>query len=78
MTPDELKELYRTIFGSPDGRQVLDDLLARTSIYGVTFVADNTHETAFKEGQRSVGLFLRSTTTVDDVRELPTHTEETT
>ena len=76
MVPEDLKELYRTVFASPDGRQVLADLLARTGVYSVTFVTDNTHETAFKEGQRSVGLFLRSTTTVDDVRDLPTHTEE--
>jgi len=76
MKPEELKALYRTVFGSPDGRQVFDDLLARTSVYSVTFKADNTHETAFSEGQRSVGLFLRNMITVDDVRELPTSTEE--
>ena len=76
MTPDELRELYRTLFASADGKAVYNDLMARTSVYGVTFTPENTHETAFKEGQRRVGLFLRNMVTVDDVRELPTSTEE--
>ena len=76
MTPDELRGLYRTLFASADGQAVYNDLMARTSVYGVTYTADSTHETAFKEGQRSVGLFLRNMVTVDDVRELPTSTEE--
>ena len=76
MTPEELKALYRTVFAGPDGQQVFDDILSRPRVYSVTFVSDNTHETAFKEGQRSVGLFLRNMVNVDDVRELPTTTEE--
>ena len=76
MTPDELKQAYRSLFASNDGKVVLNDLMARTSVYGVTFTPDNTHETAFKEGQRSVGLFLRSMLTVEDVRDLPTQAEE--
>jgi len=76
MTPEELKQAYRTLFASGDGQVVLNDLMARTSVYGVTFTPENTHETAFKEGQRSVGLFLRNMITVDDVRELPTNAEE--
>lgn len=43
---------YFTAFGTPAGKRVLDDL----EIYRrrVSFVPGDSHETAFREGQRSL------------------------
>lgn len=57
-TPDELRERYRSLFSTPAGQVVLADLLARSNVFATTFNAENSHDTAYREGQRSVGLFL--------------------
>jgi len=55
----ELKEAYAFIFGETDGDTVLDDLENRFHCHSPTFSAD-PYETAFREGQRSVVLFIKS------------------
>jgi len=54
------RDAYRMLFDSEDGEIVLDDLEARFHIHGTTFTPD-PHETAFREGQRSVVLWIKST-----------------
>lgn len=57
MTIEEMKENYKLIFKSDEGQIVFNDLQQRCHIFATTHT-ENTHETAFREGQRSVVLFL--------------------
>lgn len=49
----------RTVLGTYAGRSVAWRLLERCGIYELSFSSDS-HNTAFREGNRNVGLFLLS------------------
>lgn len=55
---------YRKVFGSEEGKQVLEDLkkryLLRSSMH------DNPQRTAFFEGERNVVLLILATINVDE------------
>ena len=55
----QLREDYKTVFGSDDGKMVMDDLEKRC-FYNVTTFSKADNETAFFEGQRTVLLFIKS------------------
>ena len=59
MTPEDTIQLYKTVFTSEDGQRILDDLGVRFCEHSTTFSADPC-ETAYREGQRTVVLFIRS------------------
>jgi len=56
---EDLRNSYRLIFGANDGETVLADLQARFHCHSPSFSPDS-HETAFREGQRSVVLFIQN------------------
>ena len=60
MTPKEMKASYRQVLKSEDGAFVIDDLEKRFNVNATSFSKD-PYETAFREGQRDVVLFIRST-----------------
>lgn len=55
----KIKEAYQFLFDADDGIVVLDDLENRFHCNTSTFSPDS-HETAFREGQRSVVLFIKN------------------
>ena len=59
MTPQELRQTYKTLFNTDDGQIVLEDL--RTRFHGdqPTFSSDAL-EMAYLEGQRSVILIIKN------------------
>tara|TARA_R110000822_G_scaffold5949_2_gene25132 strand:+ start:24 stop:248 length:225 start_codon:yes stop_codon:yes gene_type:complete len=59
VTPEDLRAAYKQVLSSKDGEIILKDLQARFHIHGSTFSADSS-ETAYREGQRTVVLFLKS------------------
>ena len=59
MNPKELRQTYRTVLMSEDGEKVLEDLDARFGLWKSSFTP-NSDETAFREGQRDVVLFLHN------------------
>jgi len=59
MTIDDLRAAYRTLLDSADGKIVLDDMDLRFHMKSSTYVPDS-NEAAFREGQRSVLLFLHN------------------
>jgi len=62
-TPKQLNDLYaayKLVFNSEDGTTVLDDLKKRFHMTTPTFVAGDSHESAFLEGQRSVVLTIEN------------------
>jgi hypothetical protein len=53
-------KIYQRVFKSDDGEKLLEDLEKRCNVHATSFSLDS-HETAFREGQRSVVLFIKST-----------------
>jgi hypothetical protein len=72
MNIEDLRAAYKTMLNTKDGQIVLEDLQARYHIKGTTFSSD-PNETAYREGQRTVVLFLLSMLqepkTIEDVIE---------
>ena len=56
----ELREAYKKIFESNDGKLVIKDLEKRCHFMSTTNVKGDSHESAYMEGQRSVLLFIKS------------------
>ncbi len=56
----QLKDDYKFIFNSEEGKRVLNDISIRCHESSTTFSKDNSHETAFLEGQRSIYLFIKA------------------
>ena len=56
----KLKEAYKQIFNSDEGKEVLSDLEKRCHYHSTTNVKGDSHESAYMEGQRSVLLFIKS------------------
>jgi hypothetical protein len=59
MTPKEMKATYRQVLNDKDGAFVIDDLEKRFNVNSTSFSKD-PYETAFREGQRDVVLFIKS------------------
>lgn len=56
----QLQEDYKIVFGSEEGKRVLDDLKKRCHFYSTTHVQGDSHESAFYEGQRSIVVFMEN------------------
>ena len=56
----EIREAYKMIFESDEGKKVLSDLEKRCHFCSTTNVKGDSHESAYMEGQRSVLLFIKS------------------
>lgn len=59
MTPEDIRELYKEIFTSVQGERILEDLGVRFCEHSTTFSVD-PNETAYREGQRTVVLFIEA------------------
>jgi len=59
MTPEETRDTYKTLFASNEGQLILKDMESRFGLWRTSYVPDS-NETAFREGQRDVVLFLHS------------------
>jgi len=57
--PEELIKIYQRIFKSEDGKNILEDLEKRCNVHNTSF-SNDANETAFREGQRAVVLFIKS------------------
>ena len=51
---------YKIVFGSEEGKRILDDLKKRRHFYNTTHVKGDSHESAFYEGQRSILVFVEN------------------
>ena len=56
----EIIQAYQRVFKSDDGKDILSDLEKRCNVHNTSF-SNDSNETAFREGQRSVVLFIKST-----------------
>jgi len=57
---EELRQDYKIIFNTDEGKRVLNDLEKRCHEFVTTFSKDSSTETAFLEGQRSILIFLKA------------------
>ena len=57
---EQLRKDYKIVFGSDEGKRVLNDISIRCHESSTTFSKDNSHETAFLEGQRSILLLIKA------------------
>jgi hypothetical protein len=55
----KLRENYKYIFNTDEGKEVLSDLEKRCHYHSTTNVKGDSHESAYMEGQRSVLLFIK-------------------
>ena len=46
------------VMSTPDGQKVLREILRRTHVFAISLTAGNSDITAFREGERNVGLSL--------------------
>ena len=56
---EQLIKDYQIIFGTDEGKRVLEDLKKRSHFYSTSHVKGDSHESAYMEGQRSVLLFIK-------------------
>ena len=56
----QLRADYKIIFGSDEGKRVLDDISKRCHEFNTTHIKGDSHESAFFEGQRSILVFIKS------------------
>jgi hypothetical protein len=56
----QLREAYKQIFNSDEGKLIISDLEKRCHYHSTTNVKGDSHESAYMEGQRSVLLFIKS------------------
>ena len=57
---EQLIKDYQIIFGTDEGKRVLDDISKRCHEFNTTHVKGDSHESAFFEGQRSIMVFIKS------------------
>ena len=57
---EKLIKNYKICFSSDEGKEVLFDLERRCHEFVTTHAKENSHESAFLEGQRSVLIFIKN------------------
>jgi len=58
-SPEQLRIIFKELFSSTEGKKVLEDLETRFSYRSSTFIP-NSDETIYREGQRSVVVFINN------------------
>ena len=58
-SPEQLRVIFKELFSSAEGKKVLEDLETRFCYKSSTFVP-NSDETIYREGQRSVVVFINN------------------
>ena len=59
MTPEDIKGTYKRTFETDDGQKVLKHMEARFYLNASTYSSEVT-DTAYREGQRTVVLFIKN------------------
>lgn len=60
-----LMQKYKNVFSTPEGKEVLLDILKACGFHKLSYDENASHQTAFNEGARSVALRLVHTLNVD-------------
>ena len=57
---EQVKNNYKSIFKTDEGKQVMSDLEKRCHYHTTTNIKGDSHESAYMEGQRSILLFIKA------------------
>jgi len=60
-------KLYKSVFKTANGKEVLKDLLRLCKYHDPTYVAGDPHSTAYYEGMRRVALYILNMMKLKDV-----------
>lgn len=71
----ELADNYKSLYRTPAGKAVIDDLLNFTKVSSPSFIPGSSDVTAYNEGMRRVGLRILSMVE-GEPREIKNLTEE--
>ena len=71
----QLKIAYGVTFDSESGKQVLRDLLEFCHIFQSSYIPEKGMDTAFREGERNVGLRVLDQLQIRDINELQEYAE---
>jgi len=70
-----LKAKFRIVFGTPEGREVLDEICRSCQLHKSTFVVGRPDLTAYRNGQRDVALSLLRMIGEDNPKQVSSMTE---
>jgi hypothetical protein len=73
---EHLSNKYKNVFNSPEGKEVLEDLLQFTRVNTPSFVPQQADLTAYNEGMRRVGLRILSMVEGEARKETKSLTED--
>ncbi len=67
-----LVTIYRSVFGTVKGKEILHDLIEKCGLYKTSYVPRDAQGTAFNEGMRSMIMYVIAKLELkpDDVRDL--------
>jgi len=66
----QLKVDYGITFNNEHGKAVLRDLLEVCHVFHTSYIPGNSLDSAFREGERNVGLRILDMLNIDDIQEL--------
>lgn len=69
-TEKQLRIAYGITFNSKEGKHVLRDLLEVCHVFHTSYVPERGLDTAFREGERNIGLRILDKLNLDDIQEL--------
>lgn len=72
LTPQQYKEIYKQLFKSAEGEKILEDLGKRFGMESTSYIP-NSDETIYREGQRSVLIFIHRI--INDNKQIEENTE---
>lgn len=64
LNDEQLAQIYKNVFNTPEGQLLLEDLKNRSFFYTTT-AHENSHRTYWQEGMRSVVLHIQSQLTFE-------------
>lgn len=54
----QIHESYQAVFSTPDGQRVLEHMCRVAFVFKTTHVRGDSHESAFREGQRELAISI--------------------
>ena len=71
----QLQIAYAVTFDSESGKQVLRDLLEFCHVFQSSYIPEKGMDTAFREGERNIGLRVLDQLQIKDINELQEYAE---
>lgn len=67
LPPSYLIKAYQTVFGTEEGKAVLHHLIRAGNVYKISYFRGDSHESAYREGQRAIVLTILHMLQKDDI-----------